>query len=48
MLMSAAADVSVSQLVNARASVKVSLAERYFTSPPFSLDSPHRLKVEAR
>ncbi|MFK4295809.1 amidase [Arthrobacter sp. GAS37] len=41
MLMSAAADVSVSQLVNARASVKVSLADRYFTSAPFSLN-PHQ------
>ncbi|AMM34479.1 Acetamidase/Formamidase [Sinomonas atrocyanea] len=35
MLLSAAADVAVSQLVNARASVKVSLAERYFLHPPF-------------
>jgi amidase len=41
MLMSAAADVSVSQLVNARASVKVSLAARYFTSAPFSFN-PHQ------
>ncbi|HEU4807759.1 MAG TPA: acetamidase/formamidase family protein [Homoserinimonas sp.] len=35
MLLSAAADVSVSQLVNARASVKVSLAADYFATPPF-------------
>lgn len=42
MLMSAAADVSVSQLVNARASVKVSLAARYFTSTPFSLEPRQR------
>lgn len=34
MLLSAAADVSVSQLVNARRSVKVSLAAEYFTTPP--------------
>ncbi|WP_427017529.1 acetamidase/formamidase family protein [Pseudarthrobacter sp. P1] len=47
MLMSAAADVSVSQLVNARASVKVSLAARYFNSPPFSIDSANTLKGEA-
>ncbi|MEA5455974.1 acetamidase/formamidase family protein [Sinomonas sp. JGH33] len=36
MLLSAAADVAVSQLVNARASVKVSLAEEYFLHSPFS------------
>ena len=36
MLLSAAADVSVSQLVNARASVKVALASRYFSTVPFS------------
>lgn len=35
MLLSAAADVAVSQLVNARASVKVSLADRYFSRIPF-------------
>ncbi|WP_415854663.1 acetamidase/formamidase family protein [Sinomonas sp. G460-2] len=35
MLLSAAADVGVSQLVNARASAKVSLAERYFSRSPF-------------
>lgn len=35
MLLSAAADVAVSQLVNARASVKVSLAESYFRLAPF-------------
>ncbi|MDQ4503554.1 acetamidase/formamidase family protein [Sinomonas sp. ASV322] len=35
MLLSAAADVAVSQLVNARASVKASLAERYFSRVPF-------------
>ncbi|MCG2622565.1 acetamidase/formamidase family protein [Arthrobacter sp. I2-34] len=42
MLLSAAADVSVSQLVNARASVKVTLASRYFSTPPFSIDPPTR------
>jgi len=36
MLLSAAADVSVSQLVNARATVKASLDERYFLNPPYS------------
>lgn len=35
MLMSATADVAVSQLVNARASVKVTLSDRYFDSLPF-------------
>ncbi|AUI50582.1 acetamidase/formamidase family protein [Arthrobacter crystallopoietes] len=35
MLLSAAADVGVTQLVNARASVKVSLSTRYFNSPLF-------------
>lgn len=39
MLLSAAADVSVSQLVNARASVKVSLDANYFTTPPFPSSS---------
>jgi amidase len=38
MLLSAAADVSVSQLVNARVSAKVSLAMRYFSSAPFTID----------
>ncbi|MFD1211850.1 acetamidase/formamidase family protein [Arthrobacter sp. GCM10027362] len=42
MLLSAAADVAVSQLVNARASVKVTLASRYFSTSPFSLDTPTR------
>jgi amidase len=37
MLLSSAADVAVSQLVNPRASVKVSLAERYFLHHPFSV-----------
>jgi len=37
MLLSAAADVAVSQLVNARASMKVTLPESYFTTPPYSL-----------
>lgn len=40
MLLSAAADVAVSQLVNARASMKVTLAASYFTTPPYSL-VPH-------
>jgi amidase len=35
MLLSAAADVAVSQLVNPRASVKAGLAERYFSRIPF-------------
>lgn len=35
MLLSAAADVGITQLVNARASVKVSLSTRYFNSPLF-------------
>lgn len=39
MLLSAAADVSVSQLVNARVSAKVTLASRYFSAEPFTLDS---------
>lgn len=39
MLLSAAADVSVSQLVNARVSAKVTLPSRYFSSQPFSLNS---------
>ncbi|WP_341952984.1 acetamidase/formamidase family protein [Salinibacterium sp. TMP30] len=34
MLLSAVADVSISQLVNARSSVKVSLATEYFIAPP--------------
>lgn len=38
MLLSAAADVAVSQLVNARASMKVTLASSYFTTPPYSLN----------
>lgn len=38
MLLSAAADVAVSQLVNARASMKVTLAASYFTRPPYSLN----------
>lgn len=37
MLLSAAADVSVSQLVNARVSAKVTLASRYFSAEPFTL-----------
>ncbi|WP_054009957.1 acetamidase/formamidase family protein [Arthrobacter sp. ERGS1:01] len=36
MLLSAAADVSVSQLVNARATVKASLEARHFLNPPYS------------
>jgi len=40
MLLSAAADVSVSQLVNARVSAKVTLASRYFGTEPFSLETP--------
>jgi len=36
MLLSAAADVSVSQLVNARATVKASLEARHFLIPPYS------------
>ena len=40
MLLSAAADVSVSQLVNARVSAKVTLASRYFSTEPFSLETP--------
>lgn len=40
MLLSAAADVSVSQLVNARVSAKVTLASRYFRTEPFSLETP--------
>lgn len=40
MLLSAAADVAVSQLVNARASMKVTLPASYFTMPPYSLN-PH-------
>jgi amidase len=40
MLLSSAADVAVSQLVNARASVKVSLAERYFLTSPFPTQTP--------
>lgn len=39
MLLSAAADVSVSQLVNARMSAKVTLAARYFLTTPFAFDS---------
>jgi len=39
MLLSAAADVSVSQLVNARATVKASLDNRYFLNPPYSARS---------
>jgi amidase len=39
MLLSAAADVSVSQLVNARVSAKVTLASRYFNTEPFSLET---------
>ncbi len=39
MLLSAAADVSVSQLVNARMSAKVTLASRYFRTVPFALPS---------
>ena len=49
MLLSAAADVVVCQLVNARASVRVSLARSYVSSPrllaalsPFSPPSPNR------
>ena len=40
MLLSAAADVAVSQLVNARPSVKTSLPYPYFSRLPFSSDSP--------
>jgi amidase len=40
MLLSAAADIAVSQLVNPRASVKASLAEHYFLHVPFSAESP--------
>jgi amidase len=39
MLLSAAADVSVSQLVNARVSAKVTLASRYFNTEPFSFET---------
>lgn len=42
MLLSAAADVSVSQLVNARASVKVTLAAHFFSTPPYSLGNHTR------
>jgi amidase len=42
MLMSATADVAVSQLVNSRVSVKVSLPYRYFDSIPF-----HSQKVQS-
>lgn len=41
MLMSATADVAVSQLVNSRVSVKVTLPDRYFDSIPF-----HSQKVQ--
>lgn len=46
MLLSAAADVSVSQLVNARVSAKVSLASRYFSTEPFSLDSSDTMNAQ--
>ena len=45
MLLSAAADVAVSQLVNARASVKVTLAERYFLSLPFAATAPDTMNA---
>ncbi|GAA4045836.1 acetamidase/formamidase family protein [Arthrobacter methylotrophus] len=46
MLLSAAADVSVSQLVNARVSAKVTLASRYFTAEPFTLDSSDTMNAQ--
>lgn len=46
MLLSAAADVSVSQLVNARVSAKVTLASRYFSVEPFSLDASDTMNVQ--
>ena len=46
MLLSSAADVSVSQLVNARLSAKVSLAARYFTAEPFSLESSNTMNAQ--
>ncbi|MET3176308.1 UNVERIFIED_ORG: amidase [Arthrobacter sp. UYCu721] len=46
MLLSAAADVSVSQLVNARVSAKVTLASRYFSAEPFSLESSDTMNAQ--
>lgn len=46
MLLSAAADVSVSQLVNARVSAKVTLASRYFSAEPFTLDSSDTMNAQ--
>lgn len=46
MLLSAAADVSVSQLVNARVSAKVSLPTRYFSTPPFTIDSSDSMNAQ--
>ncbi|MEZ2388066.1 acetamidase/formamidase family protein [bacterium RCC_150] len=46
MLLSAAADVSVSQLVNARVSAKVTLASRYFNAEPFSLRSSDTMNAQ--
>ncbi|WP_423182859.1 acetamidase/formamidase family protein [Arthrobacter sp. NyZ413] len=46
MLLSSAADVSVSQLVNARLSAKVSLPSRYFTAEPFSLESSNTMNAQ--
>lgn len=46
MLLSAAADVSVSQLVNARVSAKVTLDARYFNAALFSLESSNTMNAQ--